>query len=184
MSDVFLMNSVSLKPDYNLGIGSGPCGKQTGEILAKIKEVLLKENPDLVIVYGDTNSTLAGALAAVRLHIPVAHGEAGLRSFNPTMPEEINRIVTDHISDFLFCPTENAVRFLAKEGITRGVHLVGDVMADVLEYNKLLAGKKSCVMETPGLVSKGYGVATIHRPSNTDNPDALSAIIRVFSCVM
>lgn len=180
MSEVFFEELHIPKPEYNLGIGSGPHGKQTGMILTKIEEVLLKEKPDLVLVYGDTNSTLAGALAAAKLHIPVAHVEAGLRSFDRTMPEEINRVVTDHISDSLFCPTENAVKLLAKEGITRGVHLVGDVMADVLEFNKTLAEKNSHIIETLGLEPGGYGVATIHRPSNTDNPDALSVIIRTF----
>jgi len=180
MSAVFFAELQIPKPDYNLGTGSGLHGKQTGEILAKVEEVLLQERPDLVIVYGDTNSTLAGALAAAKLHIPVAHVESGLRSFDRTMPEEINRIVTDHVSDLLFCPTKNAARLLAKEGIIRGVHLVGDVMADVLEFNKALADKDSCIINTLRLERKRYSVATIHRPSNTDNPDALSAIIRAF----
>jgi UDP-N-acetylglucosamine 2-epimerase (non-hydrolysing) len=180
MSDVFFDELHIPKPDYNLGIGSGNQGKQTGEILAKIEEVLLKEKPDLVLVYGDTNSTLAGALAAAKLHIPVAHVEAGLRSFDRAMPEEINRIVTDHVSDLLFCPNGNAVKLLAKEGITHGVHLVGDVMADVLEFNKVLADRDSRIIKTLGFERKQYGVATIHRPSNTDNPNALSAIIRAF----
>jgi len=178
MSDVFFEELKIPKPNYNLGIGSGPHGKQTGEILAKVESVLLREEPELVIVYGDTNSTLAGALAAVKLHIPVAHVEAGLRSFDRTMPEEINRIVTDHIADLLFCPTENAVRLLDKEGITHGVHLVGDVMADVLEFNKALAERNSCIIDTLGLKPRNYFVVTIHRPSNTDSPDALSSIIR------
>lgn len=180
MSDVFFEELQIPKPDYNLGIGSGLHGKQTGLILAGIEDVLLKEKPDLVLVYGDTNSTLAGALAAAKLHIPVAHVEAGLRSFDRTMPEEINRIVADHVSDLLFCPTENAVSLLAKEGITRGVHLVGDVMADVLAFNKALAGKNSRIIKNLGLERKRYCVATIHRPSNTDNPEALSSIIHAF----
>ena len=177
MSDVFFEELKIPKPDYNLGIGSGPHGKQTGEILAEVENVLLREEPELVIVYGDTNSTLAGALAAVKLHIPVAHVEAGLRSFDRTMPEEINRIVTDHIADLLFCPTENAVRLLFKEGITQGVHLVGDVMADVLEFNKALAERNSWIIGNLCLKPRSYFVITIHRPSNTDNPDALSSII-------
>jgi len=180
MSDIFFDEMEIPRPDYNLGIGSGTHGKQTGEMLVAIEEVLIKESPDLVIVFGDTNSTLAGALAAAKLHIPVAHVEAGLRSFDRSMPEEINRIVTDHVSDLLFCPTDNAVKLLSNEGITRGVHLVGDVMADALGFNKALAGKNSCIIKTLGLERKRYGVATIHRPSNTDNPDALSAIIREF----
>jgi UDP-N-acetylglucosamine 2-epimerase (non-hydrolysing) len=180
MSAIFFEELQIPKPDYHLGVGSGSHGKQTGEILAKVEEVLLRETPDMVLVYGDTNSTLAGALAAAKLHIPVAHVEAGLRSFDRTMPEEINRVVTDHLSDLLFCPTENAVRLLETEGITRGVHLVGDVMADVLEFNKALAGKNSRILDKQGLEPRQYFVATIHRPSNTDNMDALSAVIRAF----
>jgi UDP-GlcNAc3NAcA epimerase len=120
-------------------------------MLTEIEKVLLKENPDLVLVYGDTNSTLAGALAAVKLHIRVAHVEAGLRSFDRTMPEEINRILIDHISDILFCPTQTAVDNLSREGINQGVHLVGDVMLDALEYNKKVAEKKSHILENLGL---------------------------------
>jgi UDP-GlcNAc3NAcA epimerase len=119
-------------PDYNLEIGSGQHGAQTGRMLAAIEEVLLRERLDGVIVFGDTNSTLAGALAAVKLHIPVAHVEAGLRSFDRSMPEEINRVVTDHVSSRLFCPTERAGKQAADEGITTGVEVVGDVMYDVL----------------------------------------------------
>lgn len=180
MSDVFFEELQIPKPDYNLDVGSGNHGKQTGQILEKVEEVLFKEKPDLVIVYGDTNSTLAGALAAAKLHIPVAHVEAGLRSFDRTMPEEINRIVTDHISDLLFCPTQNAVDLLAREGITKGVHLVGDVMADVLAFNRKLAEKNSRIIERLSLNIQGYCVATIHRPSNTDDRETLSAIIRAF----
>jgi UDP-N-acetylglucosamine 2-epimerase (non-hydrolysing) len=181
MSEIFFDELEIPKPDYHLGIGSGTHGKQTGEILTEVEKVLLKEKPDLVLVYGDTNSTLAGALAAAKLHIPVAHVEAGLRSFDRTMPEEINRIVTDHVSDLLFCPTDNSVSLLAQEGISKGVHLVGDVMADVLAYNLTLAGRNSRVIETLGLEKKKYYVATIHRPVNTDNPVAMSAIIHAFA---
>jgi len=177
MSDIFFEELQIPKPDYHLGVGSGSHGKQTGEILAKVEEVLLKETPDLVLVYGDTNSTLAGALAAAKLHIPVAHVEAGLRSFDRTMPEEINRVATDHISDLLFCPTKTAVDNLRNEGITQGVHLVGDVMADALDFNKKIAEERSRVLERLGVTRQHYFVLTIHRPSNTDNRDHMENII-------
>src|SRR3990172_9190368 len=135
MSDVFFKELGIPEPDYNLGIGSGSHGEQTGKMLTEIEKVLMKEKPDLVIVYGDTNSTLTGALAAAKLQIRVAHVEAGLRSFDRSMPEEINRVLTDHISNLLFCPTRTAVDNLEREGITDGVHLVGDVMTDALIYN-------------------------------------------------
>ncbi len=177
MSDIFFEELHIPKPDYNLNVGSGSHGKQTGEILAKTEEILVKEKPDLVLVYGDTNSTLAGALAAAKLHIPVAHVEAGLRSFDRTMPEEINRVVTDHISDILFCPTQTSVDNLAAEGITKGVYLVGDVMADALAYNEDLALKQSRILESLGLDAGTYLVLTVHRPANTDSRDAMGAII-------
>jgi len=178
MSDIFFEELNIPKPDYNLGIGSGSHGEQTGKMLTEIEKVLLKEKPDLVLVYGDTNSTLAGALAAVKLHIRVAHVEAGLRSFDRNMPEEINRVLTDHISDILFCPTQTAVDNLSKEGITQGVHLVGDVMLDALEYNKTVAEKKSKILEVLGLKKDKYLVITIHRPSNTDSRENLNNIIK------
>ena len=177
MSDVFFEELHIPRPDYHLDVGSGSHGKQTGDILVRVEEILLCEKPDLVIVYGDTNTTLAGALAAAKLHIPVAHVEAGLRSFDPTMPEEINRIVTDHISDLLFCPTENAVKLLANEGITRGVHLVGDVMVDALEFNKEIAEKRSPVLERLGIIPDQYLVLTVHRPANTDSGEHMESII-------
>lgn len=177
MSDIFFTDLEIPKPDYNLGIGSGNHGAQTGEMLAKIEEVLLIEKPDLVIVFGDTNSTLAGALAAVKLHIPVAHVEAGLRSFDRTMPEEINRVVTDHVSDLLFCPTQTAVDNLAKEGITRGVHLVGDVMVDALEYNRKIAQERSTILKRMNLHPGKYLVLTVHRPANTDSRENMESIL-------
>lgn len=177
MSDIFFDELQIKKPDYHLGVGSGSHGKQTGEILTNVEEVLLKEKPDLVIVYGDTNSTLAGALAAAKLHIPVAHVEAGLRSFDRTMPEEINLVLTDHISDILFCPTQTAVDNLRNEGITRGVHLVGDVMQDALKFNIEIAEERSQILERHGLTSKQYLVLTIHRPANTDSQEHMENII-------
>ena len=177
MSDIFFEELNIPKPDYNLGIGSGNHGEQTGKMLTEIEKVILKEKPDLMLVYGDTNSTLAGALAAVKLHIRVAHVEAGLRSFDRSMPEEINRVLTDHISDLLFCPTQTAVDNLSKEGITQGVHLVGDVMLDALSYNLKVAQKKSRIIEELGLEKNKYLVTTVHRPGNTDSIDNMRSII-------
>src|SRR5659263_8759 len=177
MSDIFFEELNIPKPDYNLGIGSGNHGEQTAKMLTEIEKVLLKEKPDLMLVYGDTNSTLAGALAAVKIGIRVAHVEAGLRSFDRSMPEEINRVLTDHISDILFCPTQTAVNNLIKEGIKQGVYLVGDVMLDALEYNKKVAEKKSGILEKLSLDKGKYLVITIHRPSNTDSRENLSNII-------
>jgi len=177
MSDVFFKELKIPKPDHYLGVGSGSHGKQTGEMLSKIEEILLAETPDLVLVYGDTNSTLAGVLAAAKIHIPIAHIEAGLRSFDRTMPEEINRVLSDHASDLLFCPTRTAVDNLRSEGITHGVHLVGDVMVDALEYNRVIAEEHSKIMKRLSLISKQYLVLTIHRAVNTDNRKNLENII-------
>jgi len=177
MSAIFFEELHIPTPDYDLGVGSGPHGWQTGQILSHIEEVLLEEQPDWVLVYGDTNSTLAGALAAVKLHIPLAHVEAGLRSFNRQMPEEHNRVLTDHAADLLLCPTQTAVSHLAREGVTRGVHLVGDVMYDAVLYNTALAEQRSGVLLRLGLAPGGYVLATIHRPSNADEPVRLRAIL-------
>ncbi|SNQ61102.1 UDP-N-acetylglucosamine 2-epimerase homolog [Candidatus Methanoperedens nitroreducens] len=177
MSEVFFEELNIPKPDYNLGIGSGSHGEQTGKMLIEIEKVMIKEKPDLVLVYGDTNSTLAGALAAAKLQIKVAHVEAGLRSFDRRMPEEINRALTDHASDLLFCPTQTAVDNLAKEGITEGVHLVGDVMVDALEYNRKVAEEKSRIIEELGLEKGKYLVITVHRPGNTDSRENMTNII-------
>jgi len=176
MSDVFFQELEIPKPDYNLGIGSGSHGEQTGKMLIEIEKVLLKEKPNLVLVYGDTNSTLAGALAAVKLHIPVAHVESGLRSFDNTMPEEINRVLTDHISDFLFCPTQTAVNNLAREGITKGVYMTGDAMVDAMYYNQNLAQTRSTIIDHLGITRGRYLVLTVHRPSNTDDVNHMRAI--------
>ncbi len=169
-------------PDYHLGIGSASHGAQTGRMLELIEEVLLKERPDGVLVFGDTNSTLAGALAAAKLHIPVAHVEAGLRSFNREMPEEINRVLTDHISTWLFCPTETARGHLAHEGITKGVEMVGDVMYDVLrQVQPRLAGRAQALLSTLEVEPQSYVLLTIHRPANTDDPARLGAIAQAIS---
>jgi UDP-N-acetylglucosamine 2-epimerase (non-hydrolysing) len=175
MSDLFFEELKIPRPDHNLGIGSGPHGRQTGAMLAGIEGVILAEEPDLVLVYGDTNSTLAGALAAAKLHVPVAHVEAGLRSFDRRMPEEVNRVLTDHISDLLLCPTETAVENLRREGITAGVHLTGDVMVDALLQHAAVA-RASSVLADLGLDQ--YRLATVHRAENTDDPARLAAIMR------
>ena len=180
MSEVFFKELEIPEPHLNLEVGSGLHGQQTGQMLIKLEEVILSEKPDWVLVYGDTNSTLAGALAAVKLHIPVAHVEAGLRSFNKIMPEEHNRVLTDHCSDLLFCPTETAVENLSKEGIRKGVHLVGDVMYDSVLHNLDLALKKSNILESLNLKPKRYALATLHRAENTDDIQKLREIFVAF----
>ncbi len=177
MSDVFFRELDLPRPDVNLGVGSASHGRQTGEMLIGIERVLQEERPDRVLIYGDTNSTLAGALAAAKLGIPLAHVEAGLRSFNRTMPEEINRVVADRLSDFLFCPTRTAVENLAREGITSGVHLVGDVMYDILLWSLPLAERRSGILERLGVVPGTYLLATVHRAGNTDIRENLAAIV-------
>ena len=169
MSAVFFNQLNISTPDYMLNIGSHPHGKQTGIMLETIEEILIKERPDAVLVYGDTNSTLAGALAACKMHIPVFHIEAGLRSFNREMPEEVNRVVTDHVSQLLFVPTDRGVQNLANEGITNGVYETGDIM-----YDMLLIAKKSGVIKKD---KREYYLATIHRPYNTDIKDRLMKIL-------
>ena len=177
MSAVFFRELGLPPPDYNLEVGSGPHGWQTGEMLARMEELLLAEQQDWVLVRGDTNSTLAGALAAAKLHIPVGHIEAGLRSFNRWMPEEINRIAADHVADLLFCPTPTAVANLASEGIQRGVHLVGDVMYEAILNNLALAEAKSQILPDLGLTSRSYLLLTVHRAENTDMAGNLRAIL-------
>ncbi len=177
MSAIFFEELAIPEPDYNLGIGSGTHGRQTGAMLGAIEDVFEKEKPDIVLVYGDTNSTFAGALAAAKLHVPVAHVEAGLRSFDRRMPEEVNRVLTDHASDILFCPTATAVTNLAAEGIRDGVHLVGDVMVDAMNYNRAIAGERSRILEDLGVRPGEYLVITVHRPSNTDDRENLAGIL-------
>lgn len=181
MSAVFFDELDIPAPEYHLGVGSGSHGAQTGEMLRRVEEVLLAEKPDWVLVYGDTNSTLAGALAAAKLHIPVAHVEAGLRSFNRDMPEEINRVLTDHLSALLFCPSETAAQNLAEEGITRGVEVVGDVMADTLYFAAGRAAERSTILDRLELTPGSYLLATVHRAENTDNPDRLRNILQAFT---
>ena len=194
----YLMNKVFFEelklpnPDYHLGVGSGSHAKQTGLILERIEVVLQKEKPEVVMVYGDTNSTLAGALAAAKLRIPVAHVEAGLRSYNQNMPEEINRLLTDHLSTLLFCPTTQSVRNLLKEGIKDGetqiVKKVGDVMYDSILYYSKIAEKKSTILHDLNLVSPQsvirnpqYYLATLHRAENTDDPKRLKSILEALN---
>ena len=178
MSGVFFSELELPPPAYHLGVGSGSHGKQTGQMLEHIERVLVQESPDCVLVYGDTNSTLAGALAAAKLHIPVAHVEAGLRSFNRRMPEEINRVLTDHVSDLLFAPTSVAVENLAREGIQDDkVILCGDVMYDVALYYARKVSARTNVLSAYGLEPKGYTLATVHRAENTDDRSRLQEIV-------
>jgi len=177
MSEIFFKELNIPHPDYNLGIGSGTHGEQTGRMLIEIEKILMHEKPDLVLVYGDTNSTIAGALAASKIGIRVAHVEAGLRSFDRSMPEEINRILTDHISSLLFCPTPQAVTKITLEGIVSGVYMVGDVMQDALLIYSAAAGKVSNIIRKLDLNVNEYFVITVHRPGNTDNKENLRSII-------
>jgi UDP-N-acetylglucosamine 2-epimerase (non-hydrolysing) len=177
MNRIFFQELRIPDPDYHLGVGSGTHGQQTGEMLKGIEEILLKERPDVTLVFGDTNTTLAGALAAAKLHIPVAHVEAGLRSFNKMMPEEVNRVLVDHCSDFLFCPTKTAVENLQKENIVNGVSFTGDVMLDILQECIRIAERSSNIIEELDLRPKDYFLATVHRAENTNDPERLKNII-------
>lgn len=181
LSQIFFDEMGIPEPDVNLNIGSGSHGKQTGEMLIRLEEVMLEQEPDRVLVYGDTNSTLAGALAACKLQIPVAHIEAGLRSFNREMPEEHNRVITDHCADVLLCPSQTAVDQLKKEGIEQGTHLVGDTIYDSVLQFADIARRSSTILEDLTLIPKGYLLTTIHRPYNTDNPDTLSSVLDALS---
>jgi len=176
MSDTFFQELAIPKPDFNLCIGSANHGEQTAKMLMAIETILINLKPDIVLIYGDTNSTIAGALAASKLHIQVAHVEAGLRSYNRKMPEEINRIVSDKLSKYLFVPTQTAVDNLAKEGQTDGVYNVGDVMFDSFLFN-LSRTDKGEVLSKFQLKSKEFILATVHRPQNTDDPGILKALI-------
>lgn len=176
MSGVFFRELGIPKPRYHLGVGSGPHGRQTGRMLVRIETVLAQERPDLVLVYGDTNSTLAGALTAAKMGIPVAHIEAGLRSRNWKMPEEINRVLTDRLAALLFCPTDAAVANLADEGISRGVYKVGDVMFDAYIASQKRARRASRILDRWDLRIGSYSLATIHRQENTDDPERLRSL--------
>ncbi|MGY4472590.1 non-hydrolyzing UDP-N-acetylglucosamine 2-epimerase [Bradyrhizobium sp. USDA 3364] len=178
MSDVFFEELDIPRPRHHLDIHGGGHGDMTGRMLMAIEPILLQEKPDWVVVYGDTNSTLAGALAASKLHIPVAHVEAGLRSFNRRMPEEINRLVTDHLSALHLCPTATAVANLAAEGVTTGVHHVGDVMYDATLFVTGKAEKSSTILTNLGLAPKTFALATIHRAENTGGRQQLLAVVQ------
>lgn len=178
MNEVFFQELEIPAPAVNLGVGSGSHGEMTAKMLAGIERYLLRQKPDVLLVYGDTNSTLAGALAASKLHIPIAHVEAGLRSYNRQMPEEVNRILTDHVSDLLFCPTMSAVRTLASEGITAGVSHVGDVMYDAALHYGLRARNESAVLDRLGILPREYYLTTVHRAENTDSQDRFAEIFR------
>jgi UDP-GlcNAc3NAcA epimerase len=182
MSKVFFDELEIARPDYNLGVGSALHGEQTAQMLEGIEDVLVKEKPDFCLVYGDTNSTLAGALAPVKLHIPAGHVEAGLRSFNRRMPEEINRIVADHVSDILFCPTQTAVENLVKEGIVQGVYKTGDVMYDcMLFYAKKGEPVSQGLLKSLNVRPKSYYLTTVHRAENTDCIARLTQIVEALN---
>lgn len=177
MSGIFFRELDMPPPSRNLGVGSGPHGQQTGRMLEGLERVMEQERPNLVLVYGDTNSTLAGGLAASKLGFPVAHVEAGLRSYNRTMPEEINRVVVDHLSALLFCPTLRAEKNLMTEGVTKGVHVVGDVMYDSLLYSLGHLGTGEELLARFRVEAGSYGLVTLHRAENTDDPKKLRATL-------
>ena len=183
MSQTFFDELGIPTPDHNLEVGSGSHAGQTAEILVRFEEIVLKENPDLIIIRGDTNSTLAGALVASKLHIPVVHIEAGERSYDRRMPEEINRLVADQLSTAYFCVSQTAAKQLAREGITENVFWVGDVMLDANLANRPLARQKSTVLSTLGLASGSFGLVTVHRAANTDDPARLANIVTALNQV-
>lgn len=183
MSEVFFRELALGAPDYNLAVNGGSHGAMTGKMLERIEALLIERKPDWVLIYGDTNSTIASALAAAKLHVKVAHVEAGLRSFNMRMPEEINRIVADKLSTLLFCPTLAAVENLRQEGITEGVFQVGDVMYDVALQSAEIAERTSRIMENLELNKKQYVLATCHRAENTDSTERLTEILRALDAI-
>lgn len=181
MSRVFFHEMGILKPTWQLHCGNHTHGAMTGQMLMDIEKILIDNQPDYVLVYGDTNSTLAGALAASKLHIPVVHVEAGLRSFNKAMPEEINRILTDHVSSILCCPTQTAVQNLHKENITKGVYHVGDIMYDAALLFGKEAEQRSTILQTLGLSPKEFLLCTVHRAENTDSQERLCQIAQAWT---
>jgi len=183
MSQTFFDEIGIPAPDYNLEVGSGSHAHQTAVILTQLEVLLLHEKPDMVIVRGDTNSTLAGALASSKLHLPIAHIEAGERSFDKRMPEEINRLVADRLSDLHFCVSQTAVRQLEKEGFDQSIHWVGDVMLDAMLMNHPLALQKSHILERFNLEKKAYSLVTVHRAANTDDPERLRKIVNILNGV-
>ena len=195
MSEVFFVEMGIPKPSFNLGVGSGSHGKQTAEMLSAIEQILVSEKPDALVVYGDTNSTLAGATAAAKLHVPIVHIEAGLRSYNKKMPEEVNRVVCDHLSTLLFSPTQSGFDNLIKEGFSGStvvpysadnpkIYHCGDVMFDNSHYFATLADEKSTVIADNELTKGNFILSTIHRNNNTDDPERLGAIFRAFLTVL
>jgi UDP-GlcNAc3NAcA epimerase len=182
LSQVFFEELGMAPPDHRIETGSGSHAQQTGSMLVGLEPVLGSEQPDMVLVYGDTNSTLAGALVATKSGYPLGHVEAGLRSFDRRMPEEVNRVVTDVISDLRFCPSETAVRNLAAEGIETGVHLVGDVMVDVARQFAPAAARRSNALERLGVAKGRYALMTVHRQANTV-PEALAALVSVLEAI-
>ena len=179
MSDIFFKELEIPIPKYNLKISDMTHGKMTGRMIESIEKILLSEKPNWVLVYGDTNSTLAASIAAAKLNVPIAHVEAGLRSFNQEMPEEINRIVTDRVSSLLFCPTETAVNNLRNEGVKNGINLVGDVMFDIAIFYKERAFEKSSILDTLNLKKQKFVLATCHRAENTENLQKLEQILSI-----
>jgi UDP-N-acetylglucosamine 2-epimerase len=183
MSDIFF-DELEIPPaDFNLGVGSGPHGRQTGRMLEKVEQVLLEARPDWVLVYGDTNSSLAGALAAVKLRIPLAHVEAGVRSFDRRMAEELNRVAADHVADLLLAPTARAMDNLAREGLAARAILTGDVMFDALVEHRAAADRRPGLVERLGLPRHGYALATIHRGENTDDRERLARLLTALDAI-